>query len=223
MSRSDLALRPPDETGLDFARFPRKTLRAGSMWFRQHRERSTPDRGAWYFASYAVASEGGGRFDLPFPDGTCYLASTELGAINELIGPECADRGWVDSPLMEGRVLSRLRLPEAVKAADTTSPRATQYRVTNELPTTEHYDLTQAWAATLHRSGFGGVYSMLRFTPGRTRGLALFGEAGAPTAPPPGDATPTSVRGLVEAYGIEVVDPPSYGAVTIVAPQPNFR
>lgn len=216
MSRRDLALRPPDEANLAFARFPRKTLRAGSKWFRQHRDRPTPDRGAWYFASYPAGSEGDGRFDLPDPDGTCYLASTVQGALNELVGPECADRGWVDADLLSGRVLSTLHPPKDVKAADTTSVRAAQFRATNELATTERYKLTQAWADTLNRAGFDGVYAVLRFTPGPTRGLALFGDAGAADPPPPGDPDPVPVRKVVEALGIQVVDPPSYSAVTIV-------
>jgi hypothetical protein len=216
VSRKDLALRPPDEAKLNFARFPRKTLRAGSEWFRQHQDRSTPDRGAWHFASYPAGGEGDGRFDLTGPGGTCYLASTVLGAVNELVGPECADRGWVDADLVSGRILSTLYLPKDVKAADTTSARAAQFRATNELSTTERYDLTQAWADTLNRNGFGGVYAVLRFTPGPTRGLALFGDAGAPNPPLPGDPNPAPVREVVEGLGIEVVDPPSYSAVSIV-------
>lgn len=218
MARRDRALRPPDETALDFTRFPKRTLRAGSEWFRQHRDRPTPDRGAWYFASYPAGGEGGGRFDLAEPDGTCYLSSTERGAVNELVGPDCADRGWVDADLVSGRVVSKFRLPGHVKAANTTSRRASDFRLTNELPTTERYDITQAWAATLHRAGFGGVYAVLRFTPGPTRGLALFGAAGTPTPTPPGDPNPVAVRHVVEGYGIEVIDPPSYSAVTIVTP-----
>lgn len=218
MSRSNLALRAPDEANLDFARFPRRTLRSDREWFRQHKDRATPDRGAWHFASCPVGVEGNGRFDLPDPDGTCYLASTVLGAVNELVGPECADRGWVDAHLVAGRVLSTLRLARDVKAADTTASRTTQFRATNELPITERYDLTQAWANTLHKAGFDGVYAVLRFTPGPTRGLALFGPAGAPDPPPLADPDPAPVRDVVEGIGIEVVDPPSYHAVTIVAP-----
>ncbi|WP_104106429.1 RES domain-containing protein [Nocardioides sp. 616] len=216
--RNSLALRAPDETALDFTRFPRRTLRADGEWYRQHRDRPTPDRGAWHFASYAPGDEGEGRFDLPNPDGTCYLASTETGAVNELVGPDCADRGWVDSDLVADRLLSRLRLPVDVKAADTTSARASEFRATNELPVTERYDLTQAWADTLHRAGFGGVYTVLRFTLGATRGLALFGISGAPDPSWPGDASPRPVRDVVESLGIGVEDPPAYGTVTIVSP-----
>lgn len=218
MGRNSLGLRAPDEAAFDFKRFPRKTLRAGSEWFRQHQERPTADRGAWYFAPYPPGDEGGGRFDLPHPDGTCYLASTELGAVNELVGPECADRGWVDGDLVAGRVVSRLRLPDDVKAADTTSARAAQFRATNELPATERYDITQAWADTLHRAGFGGVYALLRFTSGPTRGMALFGPAGTPNPAMPGDPAPVPVRQVLERLGIEVVEPPSFGSITIISP-----
>jgi len=115
-------------------------------------------------------------------------------------------------------VLSKLRLQGDVKAANTTSERASAFRVTNELTTTECYDITQAWAATFDRAGFRGVYAVLRFTPGPTRGLALFDAAGAPKPTPPGDPHPVPVRQVVERYGIDVMDPPSYSAVTIVSP-----
>jgi hypothetical protein len=218
MARNTLALRRPDEAELDFTRFPRRTFRVASEWFRQHHDRASADRGAWYFASYPVGGEGSGRFDLVEPNGTCYLASTDQGALNELVGPDCARRGWVDADLVAGRVLSRLPLPQEVMSADTTSTRAGQFRLTNELPVTERYDLTQAWAAAFHRRGFGGVHHVLRFTPGYTRGLSLFGAQGAPDPPPPGDPDPTPAREAAINYGIEVVDPPSYSAVTIVMP-----
>ena len=90
--------------------------------------------------------------------------------------------------------------------------------MTNEIATTERYDITQAWARTWRRAGFGGVFYLLRFTPGPSRGLALFGPAGAPDPPPPGDPDPRPVREVVEGLGIDVVDPPAFGAVTVVSP-----
>jgi len=219
VAREDQALQAPDETAHDFTRFPRKTLRAGTHWYRQHQDRRTsPDRGIWYFASHPDGVESDGRFDLAAPNGTCYLATSEVGAVNELIGPDHTERGWVDADLLDGRALSKVALPADVKAADTTAERASAFRLTNELPATERYDITQAWAQVLHDAGFAGVYAVLRFTPGTTRGLALFGDAGPPTPVPPGDPSPTSVREVVERLGIDVVDRPAFTAVSIVHP-----
>ena len=130
MSRRDQALRPPDVSAHDLTRFPRKTHRGGTAWFRQHNDRpADADRGAWYFAPHAPGVVGEGRFDLRDPDGTCYLATTKRGAANECIGPEYVDRGWVDADLVVGRVLSELPLPHDVKAANMTSERAGDFRV----------------------------------------------------------------------------------------------
>lgn len=217
MARRDRALQAPtEEVGLEA--FPRRTLRAGSAWFRQHRDRPGPDRGAWFFASRPVGEEGGGRFDLATPEGTCYLASTQRAAVNELVGPECAVRGWVDADLLAGRVVSRLSLPADVVAANTTAARAADLRVTNEIATTERYDITQAWAEALRAAGFGGILALLRFTPGPARMLAVFGPEGRPEPGRRGDPRPHAVRALVEGWGIEVVEPPAYGDVVIVAP-----
>lgn len=217
MPRQDRAHEPPDEGAHDFCQFPRKTLRAGTVWYRQHADKPrNADRGAWYFASHDVLVDGGGRFDLTSPDGTCYLASTELGAVNECIGPEYVARGWVDADLIAGRVLSTLELPVQTKAADVTAERATKFRVTNEVATTDRYDITQTWAQVLHDSGYGGIHSTLRFTPGAARGLALFGAAGTPTLA--GDPAPTPVREFVERLRIEVIDPPALSAVRVVTP-----
>lgn len=218
MPRKEQALRPPEEPAASYRGFPRRTFRAGAGWFRQHLERPGPDRGAWWFASREEGHEGAGRFDLVHPDGTCYLANTPLAALNELVGPETARRGWVDAALLAGRVISRLELPDDVRAADTTKARAALFRVTNELGTTEDYDTTQAWAAVWRAAGFGAVLAVLRFTPGRARSLALFGQAGAPAPPPPGDPEPTPVRAVAEQHRIRVVDAPTRAGVEVVPP-----
>lgn len=219
MSRRDPALRPPDTSAHDLTTFPRKTHRAGTAWFRQHYYRPVDaDRGAWHFASHAPGVVGEGRFDLTDPDGSCYLATTRRGAANECIGPEYFDRGWVDADLVAGRVLSELPLPHDVKAANMTSERAGDFRVTNEIHSTGDYATTQAWAQTVYDAGYGGVHYELRFSTGSPRGLALFGPAGPPDPKWAGDPDPEDLRAYLESEGIEIVDPPAAAAVTIVTP-----
>lgn len=219
MSRRDQALRPPDTSAHDFTKFPRKTHRAGTAWFRQHNDRpADADRGAWYFASHAPGVVGEGRFDLTDPDGSCYLATTKRGAANECIGPEYFERGWVDADLVAGRVLSELPLPHDVKAANMTSERAGGFRVTNEVHSTGDYATTQAWAQAVYDARYGGVHYELRFSTGAPRGLALFGPAGPPDPKLAGAPDPEDLRAYLEGEGIEIVDPPSAAAVTIVTP-----
>lgn len=219
MGRREQALRAPDEKAHDFKRFPKKTHRAGTILWRQHNDRpGEADRGAWYFASHADGDVGEGRFDLTVPDGTCYLATTARGAVNECIGPEYFNRGWVDADLVNGRILSALPLPTDVSSANMTSARAADFRVTNEVHSTGDYATTQAWAQMLRAAGHGGVHYELRFSTGTARGLALFGTAGAPTPKPAGDADPADLRTVVEGFGIEVIDPPAVSSVRIVTP-----
>lgn len=219
VARRSAALRPPDTSAHDFARFPRKTRREAGIWYRQHLDRPTEtDRGAWYFGSHPPGVIGPGRFDLTAPAGTCYLASTQRAAVFECIGPEHADRGWVDAGLLKGRVLSALSLPREVRAADATATRAGDFRVTNELHSGNDYATTQAWAQVFHDVGFGGVNYPLRFSPGPARGLALFGTAGVPSPRPAGDPNPMGLRHIVEGLGIQVIEPPSLASLRVVSP-----
>jgi len=122
------------------------------------------------------------------------------------------------NPLVGGRVVSRVGLPEAVHAANVSVANAIQYRITAELTAIGDYDLTQDWARIFHRDGFSGIRYALRFTPGPCRGLAWFGPAGVPNAPWPGDSDPEPMRARLEEMGVEVVPIPSSTSVKIVEP-----
>jgi hypothetical protein len=157
---------PPDADA-DLRRFPRRTLRAGTVLHRVARQ------APWWFCSDRRC-----RFDLDAPDGTCYLALDEIGALLELIGPELAG-GVVSEEFLAARRIHRLALDAEVVLADTASRRAAGFGVTNELTTTADYTIPQAWAAILHAHHFGGIAYRLRFDPGAAAGgVALFGSAG---------------------------------------------
>lgn len=136
----------------------------------------------------------------------------------ELVGPSFVRHGWVPSDLLMERVVSGLTLPGPVRASDCARTEARAWRMTNELTTTSDYSLTQAWARVFRRDGFGGVFGSLRFSPGRARGLALFGPSGAPDPTWDGDTTPIQVEKVVRDLRIPVVGPPRLGDVSIVVP-----
>jgi hypothetical protein len=214
------AMQRPDRTARH-AHFPHHTCESGSTWYRNHTDRpGTPDRGVWWFSSSpeTTARLGSGRFDLPDPFGTCYLADTANAAVNELIGPDVAARGWVEEPLVDGRVVSRIGLPQHVWAANVSVSKAARFRITAEFTATGDYDLTQDWARIFHRDGFGGIRYALRFTPGQCRGLAWFGPAGAPHPTWPGDPDPEPMRERLEEMDFEVVPIPTSSTVNIVDP-----
>lgn len=177
------------------------------MWFRDH----DATKGPWWFSS------GRGRFDLPWPYGTCYLADRKAACIRERVGPDLAVHGRVAASVLAGRVVSRLRLTGDVRAANLTSDRASdEYGVTAELSTMTPYAVPQAWADVLHRAGMGGIYGRVRFTVTEHRALAVFGRAGERDDWPT-DPDPTPARTVAEdETRITVVDPPDDDQVTIL-------
>lgn len=213
--RRERALAPPP-LGLDLTGFPVREVLAGESLWRNHRFRPTSDGGAWYFASVpAQPGAESGRFDLRRPRGTCYLATTKEAAVRELIGPEQARLGWLPSSSFERRVLTPLEVPVGLPAANVSSNKATKFGVTAELCTTERYGITQQWARVLAEAGFGAIWHRLRFSPGKGRGLALFGEAGAPVPPWPTGGRVLPVRPIAERLGCRVVDVPSTADLVI--------
>lgn len=125
-------------------RFPETRLLAGTTVYRSH----AAQRGPWWFSS-----NGGGRFDLPGPDGTCYTAEAALITLLEA----WSGIGVVPRPELASREISRVTVRRDLNLADATSNRAIRFGVTSELFTTTDYALTQQWAQTLREVGFDGI------------------------------------------------------------------
>ncbi len=204
--REQVAQQPP--SGRDLSSFPRRSLKAGATWFRQHAAGSAP----WWFSS-----NGSGRFDLLAPRGTCYLASSAHAAVQERVGPDLAAHGLVPISLLDGRVVSRLHLPRAVVAANVDAAAASRHGVSRELPVMVPYEIPRLWASALAGARFGGIVSGLRFSPGRPVGLALFGKVGERTSWPV-DAGPRSAAAIARQMGLRVVDPPRADELTVITP-----
>lgn len=125
---------------------------------------------------------GDGRFDLAAPDGTCYVAESEVVTLLETWG----GLQVVPNYKAAERDSSRLRLKNGVTVADLTSNLAVQYGVTSEIFTTADYGLTQLWASALNQAGFSGMRYWARHDLAHTGAcLALFGPAD-PSTPPAG-------------------------------------
>jgi hypothetical protein len=152
-----------------------------------------------------------GRFDLPKPHGTCYLAADPLAALLELLGPERSAGGIVTSELLAERRLRELQLPGDITVADVTSRGASGFGVTGEIGTILPYDRPQAWARQLHRANFQGIVYWLRHDPARSEGFALFGPHGERRAWKRGRERALSrelIQRLREECNIEVVSIP---------------
>jgi hypothetical protein len=154
----------------DLSGFPSYRVEVSDDLFRAH----SSSLGAWWFSS-----DGGGRFDLPPPRGTCYLALDPESAVRERLGPVLGSGDAVPDSLLADVVVSRLRVPAARELADLQSRGAARHGVTRELETMVPYAVPQAWARALAEAGLGGVRYGPRFTPGQGSAVALFGEAGA--------------------------------------------
>jgi hypothetical protein len=125
-------------------RFPETMFLAGTTAYRSH----AAQRGPWWFSN-----NGGGRFDLSGPEGTCYTAEAALITLLE---------AWsgidvIARPELAGRDISRVAARRDLRLADATSNRAIQFGVTSELFTTTDYALTQHWAQALRDAGFDGI------------------------------------------------------------------
>jgi len=207
--RERVGLRPPPANAAALRDFPRKRLATTTDLFRVARRGRSP----WWFGS-----SGAGRFDLPPPDGTCYLAADEIGALLEIVG---ADRtgGAVSPSFLAERRLRRLRVPAERQLGDLTSRRASGFGITAEIGTLVPYDLPQAWAARLHAAGCHGLAYWLRHDPARTEGIALFGPEGVDEGWPEGEEVeilPQLLDRLRDECGLEVVEVPRAAELRMV-------
>lgn len=177
--------------------------------------------GPWWFGSQ------GGRFDLDRPRGTCYLATSAIAAVRERLGPVLARRATLPATVLDGVVVSRLRVGAdagagggtGARLANLRSSRAALFAVTRELESMTPYDVPRAWARAFHGLGLDGIRYGPRFSPGGASAVALFGFAGEdrsrPVDPDPLPAasltrSPTLVR-IPRRGDLSVIEPPRRG------------
>lgn len=218
---------PPAAAG-SLARLPAQPLRGRTLHrvWRLRAADGTVRSAPWWFAS-APADDpaAGGRFDLPAPMGTCYLATTAVGAVLEALQARL-----VNLPLAEleerrrAEVTAPARAPAAAKL--TAQGLAGRLGVTAELWAGRDRAATQRWAAALRRDGWWALYAGLAHDPsGRLRAVALFDHAGA--HPPTGwgawehtSATlhdDTALHASLARYGIAIRTP---GQLPVADPPP---
>ena len=213
-SREEVALPwPPAEVAT--SSFPGFRHMPSTDLYRAHQKTLGP----WWFSSNLS-----GRFDVPAPSGTCYLAYSPGCALRESLGRRLAmNTVGLSREELADRVVSKLRTQGSVLLANTTSPSATHSRITREIATVTPYALPQAWAAAFQSGGFGGVRYLGRFSTGTGRAdqcVALFG-----VNPAPGtlleDPAPSPAIDVALTAGIRVApvaQPAAVSALTIITP-----
>lgn len=210
MTGSGLAWPPDDPSALETFPMTRRLPRS------LHR---VSDRsGTWWYSS---RPGGGGRFDLPAPEGTCYLADDLDAALGEKLLRR--PKKLVPAERLRELLHSRITLLRPLVLANLTSTRATGLGVNAEIHTTLDYAKPWAWAERLRQAGFRGLRYAARSDPSlAARCVALFGGAGLHVRAPAGihtDEAPLDTRRarrLLEARGVVVVPIPR--AVRIVDP-----
>ncbi len=189
LSRSTPAVRAPQGP---LGEFPRWRARTDRVFYRAHRAAVGP----WWFSS-----SGAGRFDLPPPHGTCYLATDALTALREAAGSRLTALGTIDVAFATERCVSALRLPTGRWLADSCHRSAALFGLTRELCTITPYDVPHQWAAAFHADGFAGVRYESRFTTqSRPNSAAVFGATGEASWPV--DPAPVSLAVLARGHGL---------------------
>lgn len=155
-------------------------------------------RSPWWFSS-----DGSGRFDLPVPHGTCYLAEEQLGSLLEVA------RGLTLLPetFLSSRQLLTTWPTRPLRLADLTAAAAYSYGVTGELSAAPDYTAPHARARALQAAGFAGIRYRVRHDPrGHLVGIAWFGRAGRLTHPPPSHRQALPATLLLDAapFGMHV-------------------
>lgn len=133
----------------------------------------------WWFASAAVETSAGGRFDLPAPMGTCYFGTRSETALLEALQMRLTN---LPRDELEIRRIARINAPaDAPDAAMLTARSAAgELGITAELWAGRDRILSQRWAAAIRRDGWWALYAGASHDPsGRLRSVALFDHAGS--------------------------------------------
>lgn len=162
-------LRKPNPAALASG-FPTKHIPAGKRYYRS----ITKGNGPWYFNSSDDQ-----RFNLPSPEGTCYVATDEITAIYERLGEYLHDDGPVPAEEVARMQVAELELQHPVTSALTGHKKAAAFGCFREICTIDDYDLTREWAAALRGLPSGGMSYESRLTSeSKMNSLAIFGPEG---------------------------------------------
>ncbi|GAA0305622.1 RES family NAD+ phosphorylase [Kineococcus aurantiacus] len=166
---------PADLTG-----FPVTVLATGKPAYRIFRDRD-PATGItwspWFFScAFSGSGSGKGRFDLPAPEGSCYLSDRQHGAWLEVFrGTGMVDRADVDVR----RILHATRT-RPLKLATLIAAKARSFGITADVAAGDDYSAPQSWAAALRACGHGALLARARHDPtGTARTIVEFGVAGS--------------------------------------------
>jgi hypothetical protein len=207
MTRKSVAQKPP-HGATDLTQFPAATPSAKKTLYRAHSVARAP----WWFSS-----DGSGRFDVPPPSGTLYLADDVASAVRERLADLVMPGQRVFEQEADGMAVSGIRPGAKSRCANVSDPSAVKWNVTRELTTMTDFSVTNAWAQRLLADGFQGVRYASRFTTGGSNAWAIFGPAGN-NKKLKGHASAIEGRAACLRAGIQPVPVPSSSRLTRISP-----
>lgn len=199
---------PPSRATL--RRLPSRRI-AGATLHRVHRA----GRPLWWFSTVDPSDlAASGRFDLPAPNGACYLATTRSTAVLEALQRDFSGGSLPVSALRRRSVSAVVVPPGSAPAAGLTSRAAVAAGVTVALWADRDRALTQRWAVELHGAGWPALYHGAQHDPtGRGRAVTLFDRAGSDPAwgaewpePAVGPLDDPGVRQILARHDVQVSD-----------------
>lgn len=195
------AVQGPPGMSLSLTGFPEHFLTAGTTMFRAH----SATRSAWWFDNGT-----GGRFNLLGDRGTCCTATSLDTAVREKVREHVSSDGFVDPVTASEFVVSLVTAPIPYRCAAVNDTDAAKYGLVRELVTMQGYAVPQAWAEFFD-TDFDGIFYESAYTTGGPSAYALFGDAGAPSAPGFTEATHMSGADACTALGWTVGAPAESG------------
>lgn len=156
---------------------PASTLRSGVHLYRITRrfDADGNPQTPWYFSS--VEGRTPGRFDLPAPRGTCYLADLRVGAFVEVFR---RTRVIARVDIIARQLVVATRSGDPLRLANLRSAAAAVHGVTLDTFGGDDYTEPQQRAAEFAERGLDGVRAPSRHDPTtRSNTIALFGRGGA--------------------------------------------
>lgn len=174
--------------------------------------RLSEHREPWWFASASVDSPAtiGGRFDLPVPAGTCYLAETLDGALCEKLLR--SSKRVVPSERLASLFHATIDVRQMPEAVDLGAEAATAVGLNAEIHVGLAYRVSRAWARAFHRAGWQAISYVLRGDAAlHARGLALFGRSGLRRRAPTGMRTTvrplhtSTAAALLAGRGVRII------------------
>jgi hypothetical protein len=99
-------------------------------------------------------------------------------ALRERLGRRVVVRGTATAKQVDESEVSELHVPDRHRLADVCSSNAVSYGVTREIHVVTPYAVTQQWALAFRATRVSGLRYDTRFSTGRHRAYALFGDEG---------------------------------------------